>query len=168
MLSSGSAFDFDKLFKELGISDEERKLIAILVGIHYEFGNFRSGRINCQGFLDKIQTLVDAVSYNQGRITKKLLHLSMLIQVADVKGLAPVEYCPKTALIPNPQKIKITHEKECEVPNPFMEFGYEQTSSVFKPYPYLKMQEMLELFDKNQPKPKPADFLCITSMVPAT
>lgn len=45
-------FDISAMYDELGVTRDEQKIIAILLGIHYEFGNYKHGKITADRFLD--------------------------------------------------------------------------------------------------------------------
>jgi hypothetical protein len=96
LLDNQLSFDFNKLFDELEITHKERKLIAILVGIHWDFGTFvvtqwanTDHQLLAQRFLENLNALVQETKYNQGIIDESLLCMAMLIGAADVKGARP-------------------------------------------------------------------------------
>ena len=105
-------FDISNLYQELHITIEEQQIIAIIVGMHYEFGLLRDGKITNQQFLDELDYYVTAVNYNNGVIDEQIVQLSVLINVADIKGFNPVAAhatpffphasCP---IAPHPKKI---------------------------------------------------------------
>lgn len=85
-----SCFDMSQLYNQLGITIEEQKIIAILLGIHYEFGNYKHGKITAHTFLAILEDLAKAVGYNHGILDEQIVRLAIVIQAADVKGLTPV------------------------------------------------------------------------------
>ena len=88
LLQTGSTYNFKNLFNKLEITPHERKLIAVLVGIHYTFGKIRPKRITNDGFIDQLQELATAAGY--GEVDEYLLRMAVLIQVADVMGMTYV------------------------------------------------------------------------------
>lgn len=115
-------FDFVMLFDELGLTLEEQRLIAILIGIHYEFGNLNHDRISPEQFLEMIEDLVKAVHYNNGELDELIVRLSILIQVIDVKGLTPVTG-RKTSLFPEGIFAELIHG-DLKFLDPFLALGY--------------------------------------------
>lgn len=122
MLCNGEVFNFDALFKDFNVSDDEQKEIAILVGMHFSFGNVKQGSMTYQAYLEKLQTFVNAVNYNDGQIDDKLLEKTIIIQVSDVKGLSHCKSCC-TCVIDVPQNIEPV--RTFELAPPFQRFGYE-------------------------------------------
>lgn len=55
-------FDFKEYFKQLGLSDDDHKLLAVLVGVHWDFGGIVLRGINTAGApVDKEKTKEDVV-----------------------------------------------------------------------------------------------------------
>lgn len=122
VMHDGTYFDFDTLFEELEITQEERKLIAILVGMHWALGNLRQGTMTNQDFLDKLKKFACAIDFQHGDIDYKLLRLAILIQVVDVRGITPCNtLC--NHFFANP----ISIEPVCQPSDPynFVLYGYE-------------------------------------------
>jgi hypothetical protein len=100
-VSKDECFNFDNFFKKLNISEDDRKLIAILVGIHWSFGgivvkgvyNGKSRTKVFTKFLNKLKLLVVEANYNNGLIDERLLRLAILINAADLKGAGPICSC---------------------------------------------------------------------------
>lgn len=128
-----TAFNIAQMYDELGLSLEEQKVLAVLLGIHYEFGNLNGNKITNQMFLARLDNLVKVVNYNEGNLDEFIIHGAILIQVADVKGLVPVPGY-QTPLFPGGIQCDSSH-KEIKYNNPFKSFGYgdstyaEDTSS---------------------------------------
>lgn len=97
-LQTGATYDFSKLFNALGITQREISIIAVLVGIHYTFGKLRPQKITNDEFIALVNKLATAAGY--GNADEYLLRLSVLIQVADVRGMTYVAP-QKTLLFPN-------------------------------------------------------------------
>jgi|SaaInlLV_10m_DNA_2_1039722.scaffolds.fasta_scaffold00006_47 hypothetical protein len=93
-------FNFDKFFHTLKIPEEDRKLIAILVCNHHEFGtyvcnNYKEGEDNqlvFKNFIEKLSQLAQQIDYNCGRITKRVINLSVFIASTDIKAISHVDY----------------------------------------------------------------------------
>jgi len=103
IMHDGKYFDFTKLLKNL--TEDERKVVSILEGIHWDFGgtvimgfnnkqmgfNSKHGADNSakyQKFLDKIKELALRAGYTK-KINEKLVRQCILIGAADVKGAQP-------------------------------------------------------------------------------
>lgn len=120
-------FDMAALYKELGITFEEQKIIALLLGIHYEFGNFKHGKITAEQFLNFLEKLAQEVDYNNGQLDTQIVQLAILIQAADVKGLVPVSP-QESYLFPSGIACTPTHEPT-KFTNPFEALDYERKSA---------------------------------------
>ncbi len=92
-------FDFNALFKELKLSEEERKVVAILTGVHWDFGGIIVKGI-AEGhpklktfkiFLDKLRDLAQEAGYRNGTVDIALLRMAILIGAADTKGADKVD-----------------------------------------------------------------------------
>jgi hypothetical protein len=89
--ADGTQFDFDKLFRQLRITSEERKFIAIMVAMHWEFGLINQGKKTAGDYVELLKHYVDAINYNHGNITPKLVYATLVIQASDVLGITPVK-----------------------------------------------------------------------------
>lgn len=128
MHSDGRQFDFDAWFKHECIDDEERALIAVLTGIHWDFGNLimrdvQKGTYSfaqaCTLFLTKLGNLAALAHYNNGHIDLTLVRAAILIGAADIKGASYVPCpCDEQCSIP-----------DCTAPHPsnnmYREFNYD-------------------------------------------
>jgi len=98
------AFDFDAFFKSINFTENEKKLVSILVGAHYCFG----GLLKCisdedldfdsyqdaydisnkiEAFEDNLEEIVESCGYRYNADTKlRILRLVILLGSADVKG----------------------------------------------------------------------------------
>ncbi len=115
-------FDFAQLFCEIGLTKEEQKIVAILIGIHYEFGNLKYAKITQEEFLSLIEDLVKVVDYNHGELDELIVRLSILIQVIDVKGLILVP-AKNSSLFPEGIHSDVTHF-DLKFEDPFLAFEY--------------------------------------------
>lgn len=87
-------YNLNEWFRANGFSADEQKVIAIIAGIHWDFGLVLK-RINdgepeklvFDDFINKLEQLTQDAAYNDGIVTKQLLLFSILINAADVKGL---------------------------------------------------------------------------------
>ena len=122
-MHDGSSFDFAKLFEEFELNKEEQSFVAILVGIHYRFGEFREGKITAKQHVNYLQELVNQTGYNGGVVNEKLLHFSILIQVADVMGLHPY-HKPSTPLFDSIDELPAT--RTLCVPSPSDQLKYNE------------------------------------------
>lgn len=100
LIDESHAFDFDDWCSYNHISDEERKFIAIIIAIHWDFGlvikRVRDGENEALVFdhyIERLEEFAIQANYNNGKVTKKLLLLSILINAADVKGLHSTHCC---------------------------------------------------------------------------
>ncbi|MFA5306263.1 MAG: HD domain-containing protein, partial [Candidatus Babeliales bacterium] len=57
-LINGQFLNFKKLFQDLNITDNEQKIIAILIGCHRNFTSIVSGRLTNEQFLENIRKLI--------------------------------------------------------------------------------------------------------------
>lgn len=92
LLTTNEPFDFKKLFENLSVTAEERALIAILVGIHWDFGITVKNPGDKEGhrmFIEKLNGLVQETGYNKGQLNERLVRMACLIGAADVKGAKP-------------------------------------------------------------------------------
>jgi len=64
-LQTGGTYDFKQLFKALGITDDDIKIMGILTGIHYTFGKLRPKLITNEDFIAKLQQLATAAGYGE-------------------------------------------------------------------------------------------------------
>ena len=92
-----SFFGFDDFFKALGIDPEERKLIAIVVGMHWNFGivmvkaaqEGKNLEKASDKFLTQLQSYVDQAGYDDNEIDERIVRIAVLVGAADVKGSQP-------------------------------------------------------------------------------
>ncbi|OGB97822.1 hypothetical protein A3F06_00310 [candidate division TM6 bacterium RIFCSPHIGHO2_12_FULL_36_22] len=119
-------FNINLLYKELCLTIQEQQIFTILLGMHYEFGNLKHNKIEIPEFFQMLQNFVTIVNYNNGVIDENILRLSILIQVADVKGLVPV-IPRKTPLFPEEKFCCSVHPVKFD--NPFQAFDYVSETS---------------------------------------
>lgn len=99
ILKNGQPFDFKAMFKQLGINEQEQKLIAILIGMHLSFGEGVMERAaTCKGsaeeyynvvhmpYCKELSELTQEAGYNNGDVDEELLKMAVFIGVADAKG----------------------------------------------------------------------------------
>jgi len=103
-LNEKDIFNFGKMFKSLGFTLEERKLITLLVGAHSEFGEIvKHTKLkdlkdpkqivlhnHLKSFLKTLILLAQIVDYKK-TIDSKLIKMLTLLTAADVKGSQPVD-----------------------------------------------------------------------------
>lgn len=142
-VSQTSFFDFNKFFNGVDLSPEERKIIAILAGIHWDFGNCLRELHNhrkesgvYRRFFEKLQTLVKEANYNNGVIDKKLVVMATLIGAADIKGAKKVPGCCQTLGLP---ACDGTHGHAAE--DMYTRFGYEYRGKTVR-------KKLLAYFDR--------------------
>lgn len=108
-------FDYDSFFDKFNISDEDRKLLAIIVGIHWDFGGIvfkkkdtiPNDEDRYKIYLNNLRCLAINANYNNGNIDERLIRIALLVSAADVLGTFPFD--PKEGLDvyvtkPNPTK----------------------------------------------------------------
>ena len=104
--SRSQPISFQPLFTQLGVTLEEQKLVAILVGMHYSFGKIVRGDLTFDQFLHELKQYAAFVRYNN--VDEHLLRLAVLVQVADVTGMGYVEPRP-TWLLQTPDACPPSH-----------------------------------------------------------
>jgi putative nucleotidyltransferase with HDIG domain len=90
-------FDFAQFFKVFNISDENKKIIAVLVGAHYLFGDLLSKNPtnkdseHFRWYIKNIEILAEKAELigKHDKINEKLVRLCVLTSAADVKGMQP-------------------------------------------------------------------------------
>lgn len=96
-LMRGPRIGLEDVFHELGLSDNDRRFIAILIGIHWSFGvpvvsdydpvnNPEKTDAAYEIFLQRLSELAVKAEYNNGYVDDLLLRCAILIGAADVKG----------------------------------------------------------------------------------
>ena len=143
-----TSFDMKALYAQLDLTNEEQKIIAILVGIHYEFGNVKHGYITPAQFLTLLENLVKTVNYNDSVVNEKIIRLAILIQVADVKGLTPIS-AHATPLFAQGTICQSTHYP-LKFNDPFQVLGYTCQDTATTPRGVQAMHELLAYFHEQQ------------------
>lgn len=82
-------FYFDRMFQELGLSDEQIKIIQILTKVHWNFGGYLMIGSNPSQFLLELKKSIEEVDYNNKMIDLRILLLAIAIGAADVRGAQP-------------------------------------------------------------------------------
>jgi len=145
-LSNGSIYDFDRLCHEMGITQDEQKLIAILIGIHWDFGDVKRDRMTREAYINKLRLLTQAVNYNNNQLSQQLVQLAVLIQVADVKGLYPCDEHEKTFLFAHPMILPCTRQG-CQS-TPYILWEYDE--AYYKhPEALDKMHQLLNYYESH-------------------
>lgn len=102
VLCSNKIFDFKKLFEKLGLSENDKKVVSILVGAHHMFGDLLQNlatvdlsvvqddalRPYLDTFKKRLKTVAKRADY-KGPIDTRLIKLVLLVCVADIKGAQP-------------------------------------------------------------------------------
>jgi hypothetical protein len=125
-------FNFSKWFQQQGITPDQQKIIAISVGIHYDFGlvlkqlsEGKSEEDIFKNFLDSLKKMCKHANYNNGILTEELVKMSIMIGAADLKGTDQVVYPSTTMDLPTVIEIP-----EGKIPltggGPYTWFGLEK------------------------------------------
>ena len=101
--AEGTDFNFSAYFRQLGITQQEQKIIAIVTGIHYDFGVIvlsglakgKPAEHLSELYIKKLEKLCKQADYNNGIVDRRLLMLAMLVSVADIKANTPFYYPSK-------------------------------------------------------------------------
>lgn len=102
-----ATYDFKKYYDSLGLSDEDRSLIAVVAGMHWNFGGlilrpFSEKNIATStnkaveeklfhDYLNQLRCHAIRANYKNGQIDSRLLRMSILIAAADNLGVIPVK-----------------------------------------------------------------------------
>ena len=140
-LATGIGYRFQTLFNQLDVPMNEQKIIAILVGIHYDFGRISRGDLTMQGFLDNLQEYATFVQY--GPVDEYLLRLAVLIQVADVMSISYVKPRP-TWLFPDAPNYKVVKAMPVKA---WEKFGYASGKAL------TTWHALLQLFKNQKNRP---------------
>lgn len=95
-LHSTQVIDFEKLYEELSISEEEQKILGVLIAMHLELGNAMKKFVH-NGNLDKAcSQYLKAFQYNcqimSIQPTLNILRSAIAVSAADVRGISPNSY----------------------------------------------------------------------------
>lgn len=92
-LRSTQVVDFEKLFEELSISEEEQKMLGVMIAMHLELGNAmkkfkHDGNLDkaCYQYLETFQSNCKIMSIQP---TLTTLRASLAVSAADVRGISP-------------------------------------------------------------------------------
>ncbi len=135
-LSCAVPMSIQPLMHQLGITLEEQKIIAILVGMHYDFGMIIGGKLTTADYLSNLRAYAQTVRHSP--IDEKLLRLAVLIQIADVTGMTYVKPRP-TWLFPDAPE---AHEVRTINPSAYQRFGYHTDE------PIIVFSSLLEEFKR--------------------
>jgi len=144
-----TTFNFIEMYNELGLTLDEQKIIAILIGMHYEFGILMNNTITIEEFFNSLKKCIQAVDYNNGSINELILNLALLIGIADVKGMIPVE-AQTSPLFPQGIFLEASHAP-LKLENPFIAFGYSCDDGSIPPA-VIAMNTVLSHFYTNELK----------------
>ena len=130
-LAAGGTFNFKKLFQALSISDEDKRLVAFLVGAHSDFGWIMNAftekkntiRECLATYTEKLNTHARSVGLSYP-VNKRLMQIMILLSAADING---AHYCPCTYSfsfgdLTVDKSPALTHE---QATNKFNEFKYD-------------------------------------------
>lgn len=131
LLTSRGTFNFEKLFQSLSIDDNDKRLIALLVAAHSNFGwsmnDFEKKHISAPdclyNYMNKLKDYASKSGY-RNKIDKRIMRLVLLISAADVRGAQRYK-CNHSFSIGGFSVIvspPITHP---EASDKFQEFNYE-------------------------------------------
>ncbi len=82
-------FSFEVLFKKLGLTEDQKQIIQITEGCHWDFGIGVVANSDYQGFLTRLLRRARVVNYNDGKLDERIVRLASLIGAADVRGAQP-------------------------------------------------------------------------------
>jgi len=97
---NGAVFDFDSYLDHFEFDKKQKAIIAVLVGIHYDFGKKVMSKISdpyhpdetiFKQYLDTLQDLAQETGYPD-IFTRQLVIMSIAIGAADVRAAQPVYY----------------------------------------------------------------------------
>jgi hypothetical protein len=96
---NGDTYDFNAWCKHMNIKGEDRATLAVLVGMHQEFGKVLSGMKNdptstlnkFNQFIADLETYVHEAQYNGGVPDEKIMRMSIALCRADLHGMFPVD-----------------------------------------------------------------------------
>lgn len=101
-LLGGRPLYLKNLFRELEVSGEEQKMLAIFIAMHMELGNGILKRVQqdgiaviddaCNAYLTKLYKHCKEFNFNNGIPTMQLLHGALAISAADVRAIQPNTY----------------------------------------------------------------------------
>lgn len=103
LLENGLSLNINNIYKELEITLEEQRFLAVLVGMHWEFGlimkNMNSKvqttlKQECLTYLKKLQVFCQQA--NLGYPSETLLKGCIAVSAADVRGIQPNTYSNAT------------------------------------------------------------------------
>lgn len=102
--------NFDEMFRRLGLSDQDKKLVRIAVGMHYDYGlisrelqnnNTEGYEYYLDRYIKKLQMFMNA-EFNPQQLTSELwrtaLLICLLVSLADIIGSEYYRLAPKSIL----------------------------------------------------------------------
>lgn len=97
--SSGATYNFDEWLAHMNITQEDKAALAVLIGMHQEFGiMLRNMKNNPETALQGINTFiadlegyVHEANYNGGVPDERIARMSIALCRADLQGMFPVE-----------------------------------------------------------------------------
>lgn len=145
----GSYCNFHQLLKELGIDQEEEKIIALLVGLHDVLWvhvlneSNESIEMQARAILHNIDSLIDEAEYSTG-CTRSLLCMSLLLQLAD----AYAKYYPVTTIGPSSF---FDTQLIVQSPHPYTEDNEQDARKHAQIFPYVE-KVMRAVFSEHEKK----------------
>lgn len=118
ILSRAIPFSLQPIFTQLKISLEEQKTIAVMVGMHYDFGMMVNRGMSNEEYISRLRQYAEKVQLPV--LTEKILRMCVLVHVADLMALNYVAPQP-TWLFPHPEDYKAVRTIE---PSAYERFGY--------------------------------------------
>ncbi len=106
---NNTIFDFNSYLNHFEFNDGQKAIIAVLVGIHYDFGLQVIARITYtknpnknifKNYLNKLKNLVSKTKYPD-IFNRALVIMSMVVSAADVRAAQPVYYSSTLFNIPS-------------------------------------------------------------------
>lgn len=97
--SNGSTYNFNRWCKHMDIKDQDRATLAVLVGMHQEFGkvlsvmkqNKISTTVLFNQFITDLETYTYEANYNGGMPDERIMRMSIALCRADLHGMFPVD-----------------------------------------------------------------------------
>ena len=93
-------WNFNNFFNALSISPEEKQIIDIAIGMHWDLGGMILSQLQkdpskkdyyYDQYLTKLRCLAQEVGYHNGAIDLRLIRICLLVSAADVFGVQKVE-----------------------------------------------------------------------------
>lgn len=112
----GNTYNFDAWCKHMNLHDQDKATVAVLIGMHQEFGKtlsqIKKNPTQMLTLFDEFVRLLEAytyeANYNGGFPDTRIIKMSLAMTRADLEGMFPVEHPIKQApeLKDHPQTLK--------------------------------------------------------------